>query len=586
MKPMMFHFMTFPSFILILLSSILQSCHCVRIGVIGGGISGTFVSKYLVDFLNNDDDCSSLQELTIFDPNPIGELTDKKASSNNDNDWQGSRVSSYRLDDGRIVELGASVLTDQFKLILEMAKEANVTVGPPFFTGENETKRDGMAIYNGNGETMFNTANSTISTMRAMAWRYNMDLLKLYRITSKMIERFDAMQDMLLETKKYFFESPKEMWDEAHLGPFVDMSIADLCDYLWIPQVLPWWRKLLPGQGSIRSELLESMLLVNYNQGNSQINAVTGLGSFSASSHSKMHSIVGGNAQLISSAFAQAQKTHSTKCPDTPDVVVSHSQQRVSTVVGSLDGFEVFASDGSLLGHYDIMVLAAPLAFSKVEFLINSQIDSSVLQPMPMGGLVENHEDTRYGQDHEGHNPLPHHLSKAATRTYTQVVTTLVRHGELQHDYFSIDPDHIPRVIVFTEKGKAAEHNITSIAQISPKDGLYKIFSSEPLTLDLFQKIFGSSVTIEYEKIWGGEHGGATPDYQGTGDSTEFLLYDGATGFSGHTTSGGLYYPNSLELSFACIELSAMGAKAVAKLIAKRLGWVEPEKVSELGEEL
>jgi len=84
----------------------------------------------------------------------------------------------------------------------------------------------------------------------------------------------------------------------------------------------------------------------------------------------------------------------------------------------------------------------------------------------------------------------------------------------------------------------------------------------------------------------GGRHGGATPDYQGTGDSTKYLLYDGATGFSGHTTSGALYYPNAMELTFACVELSAMGAKAVSKLIAKRLSWVEPENSSALGEEL
>ena len=55
--------------------------------------------------------------------------------------------------------------------------------------------------------------------------------------------------------------------------------------------------------------------------------------------------------------------------------------------------------------------------------------------------------------------------------------------------------------------------------------------------------------------------------------------------FHGHTTSGALYYPNAMELTFACIELSAMGAKAVAKLVARRLEWIE-EKVSTEKEEL
>jgi hypothetical protein len=40
-----------------------------------------------------------------------------------------------------------------------------------------------------------------------------------------------------------------------------------------------------------------------------------------------------------------------------------------------------------------------------------------------------------------------------------------------------------------------------------------------------------------------------------------------------------------MELTFACIELSAMGAKAVAKLIAKRLEWIHPPKTNNIGDE-
>ena len=57
-------------FILCLLAGLSSA---TKIGVIGGGISGTFVSKYLIDF---NDDCS-LDELTIFDPLPLGETITK-----------------------------------------------------------------------------------------------------------------------------------------------------------------------------------------------------------------------------------------------------------------------------------------------------------------------------------------------------------------------------------------------------------------------------------------------------------------------------------------------------------------------------
>ena len=39
-----------------------------------------------------------------------------------------------------------------------------------------------------------------------------------------------------------------------------------------------------------------------------------------------------------------------------------------------------------------------------------------------------------------------------------------------------------------------------------------------------------------------------------------FSLYDGATEVQGHTKPGTLYNPNALELTFACMGLSAMGA--------------------------
>jgi hypothetical protein len=180
----------------------------------------------------------------------------------------------------------------------------------------------------------------------------------------------------------------------------------------------------------------------------------------------------------------------------------------VATVVGSLEGFEVYTKDGTNLGTYDIMVLATPLAMARVEFLVKSTMDPSILQPMPLGGLIQNDDGpTKIPGDHEGHHTLPRNLPEGATRTYTQVVTTIVRHAELQVSYFHIDPQHSPRAIYMTKLGKTREHNVTSIAQISSSDGVYKVFSSQPLTLTTLQNLFGPAVEVEYEKVWGGGYG-------------------------------------------------------------------------------
>lgn len=89
------------------------------------------------------------------------------------------------------------------------------------------------------------------------------------------------------------------------------------------------------------------------------------------------------------------------------------------------------------------------------------------------------------------------------------------------------------------------------------------------------KNLFLFIVRFFFYQVWGGKYGGATPDYQGRGTSVNYLLFDGANGIKGHTNKGGMYYVNAIEGSLACIEASAIGAKSVAKLVAKRLNWIQ-----------
>lgn len=203
--------------------------------------------------------------------------------------------------------------------------------------------------------------------------------------------------------------------------------------------------------------------------------------------------------------------------------------------------------------------------------MIQSHNDPSILQQMPLGGLIETESDD-IDHDHEGHVLFPHELPASAKRPYTQVTTTILSNATLQNEAILLSPESsTPRSVLFSDSGKAALYNITAITRISDA-GVYKLFSNDPLPKEALSKLFGPGYAVEYEKVWGGPYGGATPDYRGAGTSTEFLLYDAAHGLGGHTTAGALYYPNAMELSsLACIEMCATGAKAVAKLIAQRL---------------
>jgi hypothetical protein len=615
-----------------------------RIAVIGGGISGTFVSKYLVDL---DLNCS-LEALVIYDSSPtLGQLSSVTSTQEtNETEWQSSRVATVEVD-GHLVELGPSLVLAEFRLIRDMATTGNLRL--------QSAPRPSISLYNGNGDWAIHSQAVAVGDddhahKNAKAndwnlwWRCPTDYYKISRATKRVTDGMKQLHDMLQDNQHIGFDSPEQMYQTVRLWPLVMHSLENVADALQVTEQnedndMNSWRQFLysflfRNQGSLRQEFLTAMSLVYYHQDASRINGISGLLAWhyyvaiatatSESAESAAASlIVGGNAQLLATAFAQAQTNQQTNCradnsnnnnnnnkPDT-NPVVRHVQQRISTVVGSVQGFDLYAHDGTSLGQYDVVVLAAPLPTTQIEFLIQSPWDESVLQAMPLGGLVqhthnsENEEDTTIPDSHHGHEVLPQRLPDILTRPYTQVVVTIVRRAILQTDYFSLDiddhnnnaPSMIPQEIYMTAKGMEAEHNVTAIIQLSPKDGidddgnlgrLYKVYSSEPLSMDMLQTYFGPQAQVAFQKVWGGPHGGMVPDYQGQGLTTDFLLYDGATGLHGHTHAGALYFPNALEASFSNMETCAMGAKAVAKLIAKRMEWMAPqsEDSTRLGEEL
>ena len=244
-------------------------------------------------------------------------------------------------------------------------------------------------------------------------------------------------------------------------------------------------------------------------------------------------------------------------------------------MVGKLDYMEVFAGSESL-GKFDIVIHAAPLQQSRIEFLVQSSKDDAVLQEMPFRLIEMDNDDFDKTAEPQDQPQMPHPPPATATLPYTQVVTTLVSNASLNATHLSVPESLLPRGVYTTEAGKARFHNITAIAQLTP-EGAYKIFSSDVLSDGLLSTLFGPQHRVDFVKVWGGPHGGATPDYEGTDFHVmDYLLYDSGKGIKGHTDGAALYYPNAIEASMACMELSAIGAKSVAKLIARRLGLVHP----------
>ena len=333
--------------------------------------------------------------------------------------------------------------------------------------------------------------------------------------------------------------------------------------------------------------------------------------------------VEGGNDRLPQSAFRQAVHTHRRFCSASTEEVgndrIRHLPIRVATVVDAtdIDGMELFGDDGKLLGAFDVVILATPLQLSGVNFFVRgSHFDSHVLSPMHLGRPTEVDSDVRdeddavIDSDRQLHHTfssesvIPVTVPTSASKPYTQVVTTYVTNAKLRSSYLSLDDNNsvddernesnsssslTPTQILFTESGRNETMGlISSIAETGP-DGTYKLFSHDVLTADVVSDLFGTDAIVDRVKIWGGQEGGATPDFKG-GKGTvppPFLLYDG--GRHGTTTGGGgnelslepslLYYVNAMETSVTAIEISAIGAEAVAKQVALRMELMEETPV-------
>ena len=546
----------------------ISRCSAQQVAIIGGGISGSFTARYLSEY----DKACKIKGITLFEQGIVDRPVFSADSTDADM-MQGSRVSCLQMKDGRTIELGASIGYKGFHLVLEMVHgDEEIQIGEPFTTGKSdEALSDGLGIYNGEGVWSLITS-SVPKFLRKfqIVGRYGLDLVRVSKASQAAQEKFAQLPALLKSNDPdTFYQSPEEIWKALGLEKAAFSSFDQLLDALGVARDVSWWRSYLPYQGVLRSELLEAMNLVNYNQGNDQVNGLVGLASFAVTAGG-VFSIQGGNYKILQSAIRQTREDRLKYCGDNRhgfNVV----NARVTTVVKETEGFLLFSGE-EMLGRFDDVVLAAPLQLSKINFLVQSDMDNAVLRPMPLAGLVKVNDTP----PEEGHIVLPGTLPEPATRRYTQVVTTVVSNAKLNATYFALESSSLPRSIMTTRQGKISSHKITAITLIA-SDGVYKLFSAEKLDDSLLATLFSPNYVLELEKVWGGPYGGATPDYRGRGFSTNFLLYDGAVASEEATGPGAIYYPSVMEqTSLACMEISAIGARAVAKLLSRRLGLIAP----------
>ncbi len=578
-----------------------------RIAVIGGGISGSFVTKYLSDY---DVDCTL--DITVFDPPPS-------------DDNQGSRVASHTLKDGTVVETGASIIFGDNKLVNDMI---DGSIGMTGEEGNDETLRktlphtdgidsddpeirNGLGVYDGRSSTgkpfpLLLSHMDDKTKMSTMMWRYNLDLFLTHRATQSAQEAFHAVYEYLEndDDESCFFDSPNDIWEALGLSHEASVNFEKYLEGIGVVPYMTWWKHLknlivkpwlLGEQGVVQSELYEPINICNNNQINSEMTGLAGLVNAAAST-GDLFAIEGGNSKLISSAFKQATRNHEDAClgKRDPSETIKRVPTKIQTLVSSdfKRRIELFGEDGKIvdLDSYDIVVVATPLQFSGIEFMGKGSVfDDGLLYYLPLNEMVDSENSDANLHEHIHSLGGDLHLPSSAKRPYTQVITTLVANADLQPSYFQIENGKdLPRSILFTEQGRK-QTGISSISQIT-RD-LYKVFSSSKLSDELIHNVFGENAFVEHSKIWGGRRGGATPSFHGAGEaskSTNFLLYNGGRQDEDNEPSKthAIYYTNAMESAVSAIEIAAIGSKSVAKLIARRLGLINPKRRNTNGEEL
>jgi len=431
-----------------------------------------------------------------------------------------------------------------------------------------------------------------------------------------------------------------QMWEAMGLHSLSSISFHDLLDGLGMSrdtslelninininyQNNRWWslenfnwRKYIPGMGCLRAELVSAITLNTYNQDLNQMNGLVGLVAY-VPVGGKLFSVEGGNYQLMEVALEQSNAVYdNSTCATQQQQRVQRRTKQITTVVANENSMTLYSNQESL-GKFDIVILSAPIQQSRIQFLVESPmgLDTSVLHEMPLSGTVENRDaeedDMLYyaassnkdngvvvNNNEHGQHLFASSLPPSATLPYTSVITTVVSNATLNASHFGLrEGDTLPQSILVSERGKSFE-GITTLTILSIEKGLMKTFSSKVLDVEKRNAIFGVHHVVEYVQVWGngeGEneksYGGATPSFEGgrhSKSSLPYLLYDGSEHWGkgnnnpqsssfDNSNNGGpaLYYVNAIESAVAAIEISAIGAKSVSKLVARRLGLIRPK---------
>ena len=380
-------------------------------------------------------------------------------------------------------------------------------------------------------------------------WNYRDVLSSLFAHVNQAASSLDDLYSLLNGGEWY--KTPEDAWKAIDLDRYLNVSFSQF----YRSEVSSTSTRLL-------TELSTAVNRVNYNHATSELPALVGLVSHVPLVSGDLFALKEGNSALPRALIDSTSAT-------------LYLNTRVSLVVfnPTTKTFTLYNGDGKRLGvkgGYAKVVLATPWIQSRgIEFKIPSNVDPSVLLPMYFdnGGNFDDVDDVKTL------TMTPFETENTET-PYMQTVTTFVKsRAGVNGDLFGEEGESsLPTSIYFAyddETELYGDYDIFSITLI--RNGLYKVFSARPLPEEELVRVFGEGAEAAASQVWGSTErgvgggsgvfpGGAYPNFapalKAKPPSTAFKIF-----------KEGIFYPTAFETTGSAMELAAIGAKNVANMI-------------------
>lgn len=278
--------------------------------IVGAGIGGASAAHFLAE--GND----GAVRVTVFERNA----------------QVGGRIANMQMGDGSVVEAGASIIASRNRLMSHFASLLNLSrrVG-------DDSK--GLGLWDGHF-FRFRTSSVGAFTILKMLLRYRMSVLRMRRLISLLIERFDKLYP-------------------AHWHVSSIVGAIDICK-MFTPVKLYELTQVQFGEYtadtlSVRfmDEIVAAISRCNYNQEPGGMNALSGAISL-AGSGDELWSVRGGNVLIVQGLLERS----------TAKVVLTKNVAKVKRASGG--GYLLMNDDGDV-SSCDGVILAAPLELTDIE---------------------------------------------------------------------------------------------------------------------------------------------------------------------------------------------------------------------------